>query len=118
MLLLLLLLLFICHCASTITDEQQQNYTVTTRTAATKRSIYINCSIFCSNYSCCYCAIFLLLLFISSCESIITDETQQHETVTARTEQRNLHKLLKFQELISPIHIPMYDLPLQQLNMK
>ena len=30
----------------------------------------------------------------------------------------NLHKLLSVQELISPIHIQMYDLRLQQLNMK
>ena len=43
---IMLLLLFICHCASTITDEQQQNYIVTrTRTTATKRSVYMNCSI-------------------------------------------------------------------------
>ena len=35
-----------------------------------------------------------------------------------RTTQSNLHKLLSVQELISAIHIPMYDLPLQQLNMK
>ena len=53
----------------------------------------------------------------------MTDEQQQqHETVTATTTttttttQSNLHKLLSVQELISPI--PMYDLPLQQLNMK
>ena len=53
----------------------------------------------------------------------MTDEKQQqHETVTATTTttttQSNLHKLLSVQELISPIHIPMYDLPLQQLKMK
>ena len=45
------------------------------------------------------------------------EQQQQHETVTTTT-QGNLHKLLSVQELISPIHIPMYDLPLQQLNMK
>ena len=60
----------------------------------------------------------LLLLFICHCASTITDEQQQqHETVTTTT-QSNLHKLLSVQELISPIHTPMYDLPLQQLNMK
>ena len=59
----------------------------------------------------------LLFLFICNCGSTITDEEQQqHETVT--TTQSNLHKLLIVQELISPIHIPMYDLALQQLNMK
>ena len=36
---------------------------------------------------------------------------QQHETTTT-TKQSNLHKLLSVQELISPIYIPMYDLPL------
>ena len=51
-----MLLLFICNyrCSSVITDEQQQHYTVTTTikttTATTKRSIYINCSIFNSSY--------------------------------------------------------------------
>ena len=50
----------------------------------------------------------------------MTDEQQQqHETVTATTTtQSNLHKLLSVEELISPIHIPMYVLPLQQLNTK
>ena len=48
----------------------------------------------------------------------MTDEQQQHETVTTTTTQSNLHKLLNVQELISPIHIPVYDLLLQQLNMK
>ena len=42
----MLRLLFICHCGSTITDEQEQNYLVTTNTRTTKRSIYIDCSIF------------------------------------------------------------------------
>ena len=62
----------------------------------------------------------LLLLFICHCASSITDEQQQNYTVTTTTttKQSNLHKLLNVQELISPIHIPMYDLPLQQLNMK
>ena len=48
----------------------------------------------------------------------MTDEQQQqHETITTTTTtQSNLHKLLSVQEVISPI--PMYDLPLQQLNMK
>ena len=76
---------------------------------------------FCSKYLCCYCVILLLLfLFICSCGSTITDEEQQqHETVTTTTTtQSNIHKLLSVQELISPIHIPMYDLPLQQLKMK
>ena len=51
---------------------------------------------------------------------VVTNEEQhQHETVTTTTTtQSNLHKLLSVQELISPIHIPMYDLSLQQLNMK
>ena len=53
----------------------------------------------------------------------MTDEQQQqHETVTAATTTTptwsNLHKLLSVQELISPIHIPMYDIPLQHLNTK
>ena len=57
----------------------------------------------------------------------MTDEQQQHETViatatttttTTTTAQSNLHKLLSVQELISPIYIPMYDLPLLLLNMK
>ena len=65
------------------------------------------------------------------CGSTITDEQQQHEMVTTTTTEQsllwllqcllrseNLHKLLSVQELISPIHILMYDLPLQQLNMK
>ena len=59
---------------------------------------------------------------ICSCGSTITDAQQQpHETVTTTTtttRQSNLHKLLSIQELISPMHIPMCDLPLQQLNMK
>ena len=52
--------------------------------------------------------------------STITEEEQQNYTVTttATTTQSNLHKLLSVQEIISPIHIPMYDLPQQQLNMK
>ena len=51
---------------------------------------------------------------------LITDaQQQQHETVTTtKRRQRNLHKLLSVQELISPMDILMYDLPLQQLNMK
>ena len=59
-----------------------------------------------------------MLSFIYSYGSTITDE-QQHETVTATTTtQSNLHKLLSVQELLSPIYIPIYDLPLQQLNTK
>ena len=46
----------------------------------------------------------------------MTDEAQQQQQ--QKQQHRNLHKLLKFQKLISPIHFPMYDLPLQQLNMK
>ena len=56
-----------------------------------------------------------------SCVSTITDEQQQqHETVTTTTitTQCNGDKLLSVQELISVIHTPMYDLPLQLLNMQ
>ena len=56
-----------------------------------------------------------------SCGFTITDEQQQHETVTTTTTaaaQSNLHKMLSVRDLISPIHIPMYDLPLQQLDLK
>ena len=56
-----------------------------------------------------------MLLFICNCTSTITDEQQQQQQ---QQQQSNLHKLLNVQELISSIHIPMYDLPLQQLNMK
>ena len=115
-----MLLLFSCHCRSTITGGQQK-YCSATTTRATERSIYLNCSIFLFNYSCCYCVILLFLfLFICSCGFTIThEEKQQHETVTTtRTTQTNLHKLLNVEELISAIHIPMYDLSLQQLNMK
>ena len=51
----------------------------------------------------------------------MTDEQQQHSTTTTTTtttKQNSLHKLLNKQELLSHIHIPMYDLPLQQLNME
>ena len=99
-----------------MTDEQHQQKQETVTTTP-KRSIYIVQS-FCSDYSC-YCVILLLFLFICSCGSTITDAEQQHETVTTTTTtQSNLHKLLSVQEFLSPIHIPMYDLPLQQLNMK
>ena len=68
---------------------------------------------------CCYWVILLLLfLFICSSVSTFTDEKQQHETVTTTTTQSNLHKFLSVQELLRPIDIPMYDIPLEQLNMK
>ena len=57
-----------------------------------------------------------MLLFICHSASTITDEQQQNYTVTTTT-WSNLHKLLSVQELISPFPIPMYDLPLQELNM-
>ena len=60
----------------------------------------------------------LLLLFICSCGSTVTDEQQQQHEAAATTTQSSLHKLLSVQELISPIHMPMYDLPVQQLNTK
>ena len=74
----------------------QYNYTVTTTTTTTKRSIYINGSIFNNYYldwcfyfhcCCCDCVIMLsLLLFISHCASTVTDEQQQNCTITtART---------------------------------
>ena len=56
-----------------------------------------------------------------SCVSTITDEQQKNGTVTTTTtttKQGNGDKLLSVQELISLIHIPMYDLPLQLLNIK
>ena len=52
-------------------------------------------------------------MFICHCASTITVEKQQQQQ---QQQQSNLDKLLNVQELISPIHIPMYDLPLQQLN--
>ena len=100
-------------------QQQQQHETTTTTTAtATQRSIYVNCSIVLFWLFVFLLCILLFLLFICHCASTITDaEQQQHETTTTTTES-NLYKLLCVQELISPIHIPMYDLPLQQLNMK
>ena len=63
----------------------------------------------CSDYFCCYHVILLFLfLFIEN----------DRWTTTTKTTQSILHKLLFLQEFTSPIHIPMYDLPLQQLNMK
>ena len=55
-----------------------------------------------------------MLLFICNCTSTITDEQQQQQQ---QQQQSNLHKLLNVQELISPVHISMYDLSLQQLKM-
>ena len=122
---ILLLFLFICHCASTVTDEQQ-NYLVkttrmtTTTTTTTTRSIYINCSIFLFWLFLLLLCNLLLFLFTCSCGSTITDEQQQqNETVTkTTTKQINLHKLFSVQELISHINIPIYNLPLPELNMK
>ena len=48
----------------------------------------------------------------------MTDEQQKQNYAVTTTTQSNLHKLFSVPELISPIHIPMYDLPLQQLSMK
>ena len=84
--------------------------------SSNKRTIYINCSIFLFwLFVLLLCNFVVVVLFICSCGSTITDEEQQqNETVTTTTTtQSNLHKLLSVQELISPIHIPMYDLPLQ-----
>ena len=75
--------------------------------------MYIDWS-FCSLCFCCYCVV-LVLMFICHSASTITVEQQQQQQ---QQQQSNLDKLLNVQELISPIHIPMYDLPLQQLNMK
>ena len=85
------------------------------------RSIYLNCSIIWFwLFLSLLCNLLLLFLFICSSGFTITDAEQQHDTVTTTTltTQSNLHKLPSVQELISPIDIPIYDLPLQQLNMK
>ena len=116
----ILLLLFICHCVSTRTDAEDHNYLVTTtrssRATTTKDQYTLIVQSFCSDdwsfYSFCYCVILLLLLFICSCGFTMTDAEQpQNGTVTTRTTQSNLHKLLSVQYVISPI--PMHDLPLQ-----
>ena len=93
-----------------MTDKQQQQQ-------QKKINLHKLFNLFVLIYSCCYCVILLLLLFCS-CGFTITDAEQQQETVTTTTTQSNLHKLFSVQELISPIHIPMYDVPLQQQNMK
>ena len=73
--------------------------------------MYIDWS-FCSLCFCCYCVI-LVLMFICHSASTITVEQQQQQ----QQHKSNLDKLLNVQELISPIHIPLYDV-YWRLNMK
>ena len=117
-----------CCCPSVIVHPQLQmnnnNITlvkITTHNSNRKINLHKLFNLFCSDCSCCYCVIlFFLILSIYSYRFTITHEQQQqHEKGTmTRTTQTNLQKLPSVQKLISAIHIPMYDLPVQQLNMK
>ena len=72
---------------------------------------------------------FVVTVSFCCCSSVVVDPQLQDEqlqqqndtvttTTTSMTKQINLHKLFNVQELRSPSNIPMYDLPLQELNMK
>ena len=60
----------------------------------------------------------LFFLLMCSCGSTITDEKQQHETITEQEHRPIYINCSVPQKLITPIYIPIYDLPLQLLNMK
>ena len=81
------------------TGNSKKNYTVTTWIIKKIEQFYVDWSFCCC--CCCHCCCYyvILLVFICNCGCTMTDEQQQHETVTTAT-QSNLHTLLSVQELI------------------